>query len=328
MDQSTLQRLGLKLGHYTDEKNLTGLTCFIARSGAHIGIDVRRSNSGTLNTAAFDAKGARDIAHSVVLTCGSLFGLESSFGVMQYLDEEEIGYRTRAGIVPLVTGAVIFDIAVGDGKVRPTKENGYQAAKYSSDTIFDQGNIGVGTGATVGKWVLGSPMKGGFGIATSTIGEDILVAAFVVTNSVGDIINPKSGKFYSESGQYSQITENFHPRNGRLTGLISWTPTNTTLAVVATNIALEKTQLMKVAEQAHNGMARAIHPIHTNMDGDVVFALSSLSGERRKVPAAASATIVDLVSLAAGDAMTKAINNSILHAQSIPGFPAYDGKQS
>ncbi len=326
MDQSILQRLGIKLGHYTDEKNLTGLTCFIAESGAHIGIDVRGSNSGTLNTSVFEAKGAAELAHAVVLTGGSLYGLESSFGVMQFLEESDIGYQTRAGLVPLVTGAVIFDLAVGDGKVRPIKTNGYDAARQASDLMLEQGNIGVGTGATVGKWALGRPMKGGFGMDVCILGEDILVAAFVVTNAVGDVVNPKTGEFYSQSGQYCQMIDDFTPRPGRLNGLMSLAPTNTTLAVVATNIALEKTHLMKVAEQAHNGMARAIHPIHTNMDGDVVFALSSLSGERRKLLASKTITTVDLISLAAADAMTKAINNSIVHAQSIPGFPAYTNR--
>lgn len=324
MNQSILQRLGIKLGHYTDKKNLTGLTCFIAESGANIGIDVRGSNSSTLNASVYEPKGAQTVVHALILTGGALFGLESAFGVMQFLEGKDIGYQTTAGVVPLITGAVIFDLAVGNSKVRPTKENGYRAAESANDLTLDQGNVGVGTGATVGKWALGTPMKGGFGMAVGTVGEDILVAAFVVTNAVGDVINPKTGKFYSECGQYGEITEDFKPRPGRLRGLLSLSPTNTTLAVVATNIALEKTQLIKVAEQAHNGMARAIHPIHTNMDGDVVFALSSLSGERKRLPASASITTVDLVSLAAADAMTKAINNSIIHAQSIPGFPAYE----
>jgi L-aminopeptidase/D-esterase-like protein len=327
VDKDGLQRVGIKLGHYTDEENLTGLTCFIAESGANIGIDVRGSNSGTMNTPLFDAKGGRDLAHAVVFAGGSLFGLESTFGVMQFLEEAGIGYSHRGQIIPLITGAVIYDLLVGNSKVRPTKANGFSAAQSASQLVLEQGNIGVGTGATVGKWTLGAPMKGGFGMAISTIGDDILVAAFVVTNAIGDVVNPKTGQFYSESGQYGQILEGFQPRAGRLSGLISLAPTNTTLAVVATNIALEKTHLMKVAEQAHNGMARSIQPIHTNMDGDVVFALSSLSGERKKLPAATSVTTVDLVSLAAAEAMTRAIKNSIIHARSIPGFPALAQKE-
>jgi len=317
------ERLGIKIGHYTDEKNLTGLTCFIAEQGAKIGIDIRGSMTGTLNTPAFDAKAASQLVHGIVLTGGSIFGLESAFGAMQYLEENEIGYRTRAGIVPGIAGAVIYDIAVGDGKVRPTKTDGYRAAKSAGTGNMTQGNVGVGTGATVGKWTSGIPMKGGFGIGITEIIEDILVAAFAVTNAIGDVVNPKTGQFYSESGQQRLVNEAFSPELPRLHGLISLGPTNTTLAVVATNLQLEKTQLMKVAELAHDGMARAIHPVHTNLDGDVIFAISSLTGEQRVLPKVSPLTCVDIIGLAAADALIKAINNSIIHAKSINGFPAY-----
>jgi L-aminopeptidase/D-esterase-like protein len=318
-----LERLGIRIGHYTDEKNLTGLTCFIAEQGANIGIDIRGSNTGTLNTPAYDAKAASQLVHGVVLTGGSTFGLESAFGTMQYLEENEIGYRTRAGIVPGMAAAVIYDIAVGDSKVRPRKGDGYLAAKSSGSGNMTQGNVGVGTGATVGKWAGGIPMKGGFGIGITEIGEDILVAAFAVTNAVGDVVNPKTGQFYSESGQQRLVNEAFSPDLHRLHGLISQDPTNTTLAVVATNLRMEKTQLMKVAELAHDGMARAIHPIHTNLDGDVIFAISSLTGEQKVLAQVSPLTCVDIIGLAAADALTKAINNSIIQAKSINGFPAY-----
>jgi L-aminopeptidase/D-esterase-like protein len=321
--KNTLERLGIKIGHYTDEKNLTGLTCFITEQGANIGIDIRGSGTGTLNTPAYDAKAAWHLVHGIVLTGGSTFGLESALGTMQYLEEHEIGYQTRAGIVPGITGAVIYDIGVGSSKVRPTKKDGYQTAKSADANNVTQGNIGVGIGATVGKWVSGIPMKGGFGIGVTEITEDVLVAAFAVTNAVGDVVNPKTGKFYSESGQQRLVNEALAPELQRLNGLISVGPTNTTLAVVATNVKLEKTQLMKVAELAHDGMARAIHPIHTNLDGDVIFAISSLTGEQKVLSNVHPSTCVDIVGLAAADALVKAINNSIIHAKSIDGFPAY-----
>ncbi len=323
MDQSILQRVGVKIGHHTDEKNLTGLTCFIAEKGANIGIDIRGSWAATLHTAAYDAKATSSLVYAIILAGGSLFGLESAFGVMQYLEEAGIGLQTRAGVMPEVTGAVIYDLAVGNGKVRPQKEDGYRAAKNATDTGTDQGNIGVGAGATIGKWFVGKPMKGGFGTATTTIGNDILVSAFVVTNAVGDIVNPKTNRFYSESGQQNLADINLDPTTSHLAGLIPLRPTNTTLAVIATNVSLQKTQLMKVAEQAHDGMARSIYPVHTSMDGDTVFAISSMSGEQKKLPKVSSATMVDLISLAAADSLAKAINSSIKHARSIEGFPAY-----
>jgi L-aminopeptidase/D-esterase-like protein len=242
---------------------------------------------------------------------------------MQYLEENDIGYRTRAGVVPAMAAAVIYDIAVGSSKIRPTKADGYLAAKSAGSDNLAEGNIGVGTGATVGKWAGGIPMKGGFGIGITEIAEDILVVAFAVTNAVGDVINPKTGQFYSESGQQGLVNETFTTDLRRLEGLISQGPTNTTLAVIATNVSLEKTQLMKVAELAHDGMARAIHPIHTNMDGDVIFAISSLTGEQKVLPQVSPLTCVDIIGLAAADALVKAINSSIVHATSIGGFPAY-----
>jgi L-aminopeptidase/D-esterase-like protein len=326
MDCNILKRLGIKIGHYTDEDSLTGLTCFIAEEGACIGIDIRGSNSATLNTPGFGPKAASDMVHAVVLTGGSTFGLESTFGVIQYLEERNIGYHTRAAVIPGIVAAVIYDVAVGNGRVRPTKENGYLAAREATDgesLLNAQGNVGVGTGATIGKWAGGIPMKGGFGIGVSNIGPDIVVAAFVVTNAVGDIVNPKTGQFYSDCGRQNLVNEAIDPKYKELVGLLSMPSMNTTLAVVATNINLQKNQLSKVAEQAHNGMARAIHPIHTNLDGDVIFALSSKTGENKTLLDASAITVVDLVSLAAADATVKGINNSIRQAKSIEGFPAY-----
>lgn len=325
MTDSLLKKLGLKVGHYTDEINLTGLTVFIAEEGANIGVDVRGSNSGTINTAAFSPTSANDSAHAIVLTGGSLFGLESSFGIIQYLEEKRIGFYTPAGVVPGITGAVIYDLVVGSAKIRPTHADGYNAAQSASFDDPEQGNVGVGTGATAGKWLAGKKMKGGFGYGVSHLEKGIIVAAFVVTNSVGDIVNPKTGEFYSDAGQFELVNDTLSTdfELKRLYGLISKQPLNTTLAVVATNIMLSKVQLIKVAELSHNGMARAIHPIHTTLDGDTVFALSSHSSEQKTLKHLSDISIVDLIGLAAANAMTKAIKNSILHATSIDQFPCY-----
>ncbi len=328
IEPNLLARVGLKLGHYTDLENITGLTVLIAEKGAQIGIDVRGSSSGTINTGVYEAKAAERLVHAVLLTGGSLFGLESASGILTYCEEHGIGSSTKAGIVPLITGAVIFDLPVGNSKVRPKRENGYQAAAAATDTEYRQGCVGVGTGATVGKWMSGVRMKGGFGIGATAINE-ILVAAFAVTNAVGDVVNPKTGEFYSECGKQALVNGDLKPDADCLDGLIpakSSSPANTTLAVVATNMSLQRTQLMKVAELAHDGMARAIHPIHTSKDGDVIFALSSLSGENRDTSYMTDRTSVDLVGIAAADALVKAINSSILQATAIEGFPAFRKK--
>ncbi|WKZ24067.1 MAG: P1 family peptidase [Candidatus Dojkabacteria bacterium] len=316
-----LKRIGLRIGHYTDLKNITGVTAFIAEQSADIGIDIRGSNTGTFNTPAFDPKAANQSTHAVVLTGGSTFGLASAVGVMEELVEKGIGNQTRAGIIPATTGAVIYDIAVGTN-THPALEEGRQAVRNISDELPEQGNVGVGTGAVVGKWFKGKLMKGGFGIGVSFLPHDIIVAAFTVTNALGDIINPITGEFYSESGKYTAIHSEFGDSLEHLTATMNLSG-NTTLTVIATNVSMTKNQLMKVAEFTHDGYARAIHPIHTNMDGDVVFALSSRSCERKVFPKMNPLTLVDFIGIGAQEAVVNAINNSIMQAKSIDGIPSW-----
>lgn len=303
-DNELLRRVGVKVGHYTNPKELTGVTAFIAEDGAEIGIDIRGSGTGTLNTPAYDPKSAGKIVHAVVLTGGSIYGLESAFGVLEYLESQGIGNRRSGQLVPGITGAVINDLKESRNN-RPTKENGFQAAANCSYDNGIQGNIGVGNGATTGKWLKGKKSKGGFGIASQILAKDIVVAAFVVTNTLGDVISP-------DSVDNRRKLYDVHNMNEfkALSGLMNLSPQNTTLGLIATNVKLHKTQLMKVAELAHDGMARAIYPVHTSLDGDVVFALSSLSGERIEPPVPVT-TLVDLIGVAAADALEKAIHNSV-----------------
>lgn len=314
-----LDKINLQVGHYTDKESLTGCTVFITPDRARIGIDIRGSNTATFNTPAFDSKAAGDSVHGIVLTGGSTYGLESAFGLMKYLEEKGIGYKTRGGLIPSVTGAVIYDIAVGDGKVRPTKDNGYEAAQKAIKNNLVQGNVGVGTGATTGKWTKGTMLKGGFGIGEVKITEDIYVWAYVVTNSVGDIVNKETKEFHSDKGNYvNNISKYGIPK--KLSGLLDLeelTSTNTTLAVIATNAKLYKTQLQKVSELAHDGMARSIYPVHSMQDGDVIFSLSVEPCIELK---AGWLEDVDIIGLAAADALSIAIKNSLLNAESIKGF--------
>ena len=314
MDTSQLKRLGLKIGHYTDSHNLTGTTVFITDQGADIGIDIRGAWPGFLSAPYYGATSAASIAEAVVLTGGSTYGLEAVLGAVQFLEENGIGTMTRAGILPAVAAAVIYDLGVGNGKIRPTKENGYEAASRASDSNLQQGNIGVGTGATSGKWIGGKKLKGGFGMAVTKLPIGIEVGAFVVTNSVGDA-----------TGLMDHQLPDPKAYEGSLFGLMrSEDPqtTNTTLSVVATNAAMDKIQLMKVSELTHDGMARAIFPLHTMLDGDTVFALSSHSGERKEFQGLQRNTLTDLVGIAAQDAVANAIQNSLKAAKPIPGYPA------
>ncbi len=304
-----LRRVGIKIGHYTNKEDLTGVTVFIAESGAEIGIDIRGSGTGTLNTPAFDPKSAGKIVHAVVLAGGSIFGLEAAFGVLEYLEAHGIGNRRSGRLVPGVTGAVIHDLAEGNDR-RPNKATGIEAAGYSSYENTVQGKVGVGTGATIGKWFKGQKRRGGFGIAAQTVAKDIIVAAFVVTNAVGDVMDRSA--LCAEKGRLELYDSDIEELK-RLSGLIDFSPQNTTLGVIATNVKLNKTQLMKVAELAHDGMARAIYPVHTSLDGDIVFALSSLDGERIE-PSLPDTVLVDLVGVAAADALEEAIRNSVSHS--------------
>lgn len=307
INSELLRRVGIKIGHYTNRQDLTGVTVFIAESGAEIGIDIRGSGTGTLNTPAYDPKSAGKIVHAVVLTGGSIFGLESAFGVLEYLEANGIGNRRSGRLVPGITGAVINDLAEGNDK-RPTKENGAEAARNSSYENIIQGNIGVGAGATTGKWFKGEKRSGGFGIAAKMLAGDMVVVALVVTNAVGNVM---AGDTLSNPTGRQELYNNSDPGElKRLSGLMDFSDRNTTLGVIATNVKLNKIQLMKVAELAHDGMARAIYPVHTSLDGDIVFALSSLDGERIDPPLP-DTVLVDLIGVAAADALEEAIHNSI-----------------
>ncbi|MCA9382498.1 P1 family peptidase [Candidatus Dojkabacteria bacterium] len=320
-----LSSLGLKIGHYTDSTNLTGTTVFISDNPMTVGIDLRGSNPATFNVASRQPKLTGSQVNSIVLTGGSTFGLGTCIGVLKQLEAIGVGSKTRAAIIPGVIGAVIYDLAVGSSNIRPGQEEGIKAVKDATYNSLVQGNIGVGTGATTGKWFNGVKIKGGFGMAYSKILNDIIVSAFVVTNAVGDIVNPKNGKFYAESGNYNASKNFQNIEDKELTGLIDIGPTNTTLAVIATNIELNREQLMKVSEIANDGMARAIYPVHTMMDGDAIFSVSTGSQQILK-PELIYTTIVDIIGTTAADVLQEAIKNSVLNAESVEGYQSYKDK--
>ena len=251
-----LEKLGIKIGHYTNTEGLTGATVIIPDNGADIGIDVRGSDTGTINIPAYEIKGADKTVEAIVLTGGSTAGLECSIGVMDYLKS------------PSVVGAVIYDRKIGKD-IRPHLKDGIEMAKNANYNNLQQGNIGVGTGATTGKWIYKNRIKGGFGISIKEISNNAYIGAFVVTNAVGDVINPITKEFYSESGKYD--FNNYYDKNFGNKNIERGT--NTTLAVIVTNVEMTREELIKVSELAQDGMARAIYPVHTNWDGDVIFSI-------------------------------------------------------
>ncbi len=284
---------------------MTGATVIIPDNGADIGIDVRGSDTGTINIPAYEIKGADKTVEAIVLTGGSTAGLECSIGVMDYLKS------------PSVVGAVIYDRKIGKD-VRPNLQDGFEMAKNANYNNFDQGNIGVGTGATTGKWIYKNRIKGGFGISIKEISDNTYIGAFVVTNAVGDVINPITKEYYSEFGKYDY--RNYYNKDFGSKKIERGT--NTTLGVIVTNIEMTREELIKVSELAQDGMARAIYPVHTNWDGDVIFSISPHCKNRVKLDLS-SFDLVNYVGIVASDVLVEAINNGVKNAEGIGGYTAY-----
>ena len=268
---------GIKVGHATDERARTGCTVILCESGAVAGVDVRGSAPGTRETDAIRPGGLVEKAHAVLLTGGSAFGLDAAGGVMQFLEEHGVGFLAGPVRVPIVPSAVIFDLGVGDPKVRPDREMGYRACVNAASTQVPMGQVGAGTGATVGKGPGLQPSNGGVGSVCRALKSGLIVGAIVVVNAVGNVVNPTTGKIvagakHPETGEFVDIVERLVEQGER--DLFQTSNTNTTIGVVGTNAALSPTEVTKVAQMAHDGLARTIRPVHTMSDGDTIFALS------------------------------------------------------
>lgn len=271
MNQTLTAIEGITVGHATDATARTGCTVVLCPAGATAGVDVRGAAPGTRETEALHPGRLVQKAHAVLLTGGSAFGLDAASGVVQYLEEQNIGFPAGPVRVPIVPAAVIFDLAVGDAKVRPDREMGYQACLNATDDLVAMGTVGAGTGATVGKAPGVTPSRGGVGSACMRLESGLIVAAIVVVNALGNVVDPRTGEIVAggkENGDFVDITEQLLDAD-----LVSGT--NTTIGVVATNAALSPAETTRVAEMAHDGMARAIRPAHTMFDGDTLFTLAT-----------------------------------------------------
>ncbi|HEV2389011.1 MAG TPA: P1 family peptidase [Candidatus Acidoferrales bacterium] len=311
---------GLKVGHFTDKRRPTGCTVILCEKGATGGVDVRGGAPGTRETDLLRPVNTVQQVFGLVLSGGSAFGLDAASGVMRYLDERGIGYKVGPTMtVPIVPAAILFDLGVGgDWKIRPTAESGYQACLAASAGRIEEGNVGAGAGATVGK-MFGPQfaMKSGLGTASIRAGSTgVVVAAMVAVNAVGDIYNPRTGRIVA--GARTADGKGFRSAIARMRegyAVEMPTGTNTTIGVVATNARLNKDQATKVAQMAHDGYGRAINPTHTPADGDTIFALATGTSAARVNHGAIGAL--------AAEVMAMAIVRAATQAAGIPGYPSY-----
>lgn len=303
---------GIKVGHAQDINAATGCTVIICEKGAVTGVDVRGGAPGTRETDLLDPVNLVETAHAVLLTGGSAFGLDSAAGVMQFLEENNIGFDVQVTKVPIVCGAALFDLAIGDYKIRPDKKMGYQACMDASSVECKQGCVGAGTGATVGKILgTGQSMKSGLGCFALQTGS-LMVGALVATNCLGDVIDPLTGKklaglLNDDMQTFSDTEEIMIKLYSDKTSLFSG---NTTIGVIVTNAAFSKAQATKLASMAQNGYARTMRPAHSMYDGDTIFAMSTGSVEAD----------LSVVGLLAARAMERAVISSIKNAESFLGI--------
>ena len=310
---------GIKVGSHTLSERLTGCTVVLVDGeGVPGGVSQRGGAPGTSETDLLNPLNMVDKVNAIVLAGGSAYGLEARTGVMRYLEEHKTGWKAGTGVVPIVPAAILFDLGGKRSDVRPNADCGYKAVSSATAAPVDEGNVGAGAGATVGKMGERRMMKGGLGSAAFRLPNGLIVAAIVATNAAGDIIDPETGKVvagaraadgkslidirkYLRSGAFDRGSQ---PRAGE----------NTTIAVVATNARMSKTEVNRVALMADDGFARAINPSHTMGDGDTVFALATgrWTGDAN----------VSVIGALAADALAEAIVRAVSKAESVEGIPS------
>lgn len=311
---------GIEVGHHTLSERPTGCTVILARQGVVGGVDVRGGAPGTRETALLDPVNTVSVVHGVVLSGGSAFGLSTADGVMRYLAERGEGYRVGDKVVPIVAGAILYDLGLeGDVEVRPGADCGYQAASLASSDVPDEGSVGAGRGATVGKMRgFDRAMKGGFGTASIALPNGLTVAAAVAVNAAGDIVDPASGQVVAGArgadGAGFVDMRTVLRSGGVEAGADDGPVGNTTIGVVATNAGLTKAQATKVAQMAHDGFARSIYPAHTPRDGDTIFSLATDAWDGE--------ADVTLIGALAADVMAEAVLRAVREAEGLPGLPS------
>jgi L-aminopeptidase/D-esterase-like protein len=327
---------GIRVGHAHNLEAGTGCTVVLCESGAVGGVDQRGGAPGTRETDALHPMHLVNQVHAVVLAGGSAFGLDAAGGVARYLEERGVGFDVGVARVPIVPAAILFDLGFGSADIRPDSQMGYQACLNANQGPVEEGNVGAGAGATVGK-VLGmdQAMKAGIGSSSEKIGDELIVAALAAVNAFGDVIDPQNGKIIA--GARASNSEGSRAEAGAgggagAEGYFADTlqvmksqatsseakfsrQQNTVIGIVATNAQLNKEQANKVAQMAQDGVARTIRPAHTMLDGDTIFALAT--GE--------VAADVNLVGAVAAELFSKAILRGVTMAESCQGLPGLAG---
>ncbi len=308
---------GIKVGHWTSTARPTGCTVVLAPSGGAVGgVDVRGSAPGTRETDLLNPENLVDRVNAITLAGGSAFGLDAATGVVRWLDEHGIGYDVRIAKVPIVPAAILFDLAVGDPKVRPDAAGGYAACTAATSERPGEGNVGAGAGATVGKlFGFDRAMKSGIGTASITL-DGLVVGAIVAVNAIGDVVDPATGKVVAgarSSDGKKKINAVQTVLGGEVPAVLA-AGTATTIGVVATNAHLTKAQAQKIAQMAHDGIARAIAPSHTMFDGDTIFTMATGSAKKTGNPT--------LLGLMAAEVVVASILRAVYAAQGLPGLPA------
>jgi L-aminopeptidase/D-esterase-like protein len=307
---------GLAVGHFTHPERATGCTVVLCPQGAVAGVDVRGGSPGTRETDLLRPENTVDRVHAILLAGGSAFGLDAAGGVMRWLEEHGHGFAVGAVRVPIVPGAVIFDLWHGEARIRPDAAAGHAACMAASTQPPAQGSVGAGAGATVGKlFGIERAMAGGVGAASVRV-AGITVAALVVVNASGDVIDPDTGQPIAGARKSAGSRQLVHTTPALLRGELPermQLGAATTIGVVATDARLDKAQCSKLASMAHDGLARSISPIHTPYDGDTMFALAT--GTTAAAP-------LGLLGVLAAEVTARAVLHAIEHALGRPSCPA------
>ena len=305
---------GLKVGHYTDLHGATGCTVILCEKGAVPGVQVSGASPGGREIELLRPGYSLNLVHGVLLSGGSAYGLDAAAGVMRYLEERGVGFDTVAGVVPIVPGAIIFDLSIGNPRVRPTADNAYAACQAASDEATAEGSVGAGTGATVGKCLgMDHATKGGVGMASVNLGSDVVVAALMVVNAWGDVLDPRSGETIAgprdpDNGGFLRTVDLLKAHRMRR----PFPTSNTVIGVVATNVRLRKSQAHRLAQMAQTGLGRTIDPCGSMYDGDTLFVLSL--GDRR--------CDMNVLGVGAVEAVAEAVQRAVWQAASVAGVPA------
>ena len=305
----------IKVGHAQNLEAATGCTVVLCEKGATAGVDVRGGAPGTRETDLLNPIRLIEKVHGILLAGGSAFGLDAAAGIIRYLEEKQVAFDVQVTKVPIVCGAALFDLAIGDHRVRPDKEMGYQACLNACSTECSQGNIGAGTGATVGKICgMKRAMKSGLE-SHALLVDGLKIGALVAVNCLGDVIDPNTGERLagplSEDMRTIENTETWMTESyANLKNLFS---SNTTIGVVATNAGLTKSQAIQVASMAQDGVARTMRPAHSMFDGDTIFALAT---ENVRADA-------NVVGLLAARVVERAVIAAVKNTASLCGFKCY-----